>query len=257
MEPGPSLTDGRSSAGPVPVVVAREDRLCCRNVCAPYDEVIERTAARYGASSQAVALVKLRYLVALLESIDRTQCACERVTLGGVVADLAKWYESTVPPLVPAPVRILDSERPLLEYDDAAYERYRQTGSEIQQDIQVVGVSILEEVEAASWYNYAIDERDRLVIHRRALSLKELALARRMTGSSMVTHPMLVHDTLRVQSAGEILFVGTREVRAVVANTKSGHFCPPPQSALVLRRCCEHLFRLEPERIVVFAVGFA
>jgi len=48
--------------------------------------------------------------------------------------------------------------------------------------------------------------------------------------------------------------LGTDHVRAVIANTKSGHFRPPPSAGDVVRARCRSLFGLADSDIDVFTL---
>ena len=243
-----------------PPVSADTDRAESGLVLA-YSQLIASLTRRYGPSSQAVMLTSFDYLLALCDFAGGRSSAVGKVRhqIDSLIRELSDWYSLSEPVGNAPPVQVLDKELPLLQFDRVEYERrYGIVGLALQREVRVVDDHVLSTLLPARPYNYVIDECGQLIVHMRPLNFRDLVFSRRAAGQTEVTHPMLVHDTLSVMAAGEIAFVGYHgRVSTIVANTKSGHYWPPPPSAAALRRVCDLLFHLRDEDTIVFVVNDA
>ncbi len=115
----------------------------------------------------------------------------------------------------------------------------------------------LRDLRSGDWYLYIVAEMDQLVIHNEPMSLTELIASRTVTedGPLPVIHPTLAERYgFRVKAAGEFspVIAEGGAVVGVVVNSKSGHFCPAPQT---LNVACRAFARVAPDaRIVPVAV---
>lgn len=221
-----------------------------------FSSLAERIETRYGPQSLAAAIVRTELLIALVQRLGAipTEGQPHYQTVANLVGWLRKWYWSALSGAL-AFRAVRHTAEGLLEFDGPFYrDHFSAHGATIQSDLRVAGEDILSQLEPGRWYNYVLDESGDVIVHRRALPLRELVLTQPYSPERVV-HPMLVHTTLRARTAGEITFVGRRfRVRGVIANTKSGHFLPPPATAKVLHALCVSRFGLRPSDVVVFAV---
>ncbi|PZG17650.1 hypothetical protein [Nonomuraea aridisoli] len=226
---------------------------------AKYDTLEEQAVARYGEDSQARVFVLYEQLISLraVHSADRTDARLsERITR--LRTDMAGRYLASGPdrPLE-LPRRVLSRRPPLLEYDRDVFDRlYREASATVVAQTVAISdpVSALDHLTPKVSYMYVVDDEERLLVWTRPFELSELVFGRRRARIQgvPVAHPMLVPQRLRVRAAGEIVLIGEQSVSMVVANTKSGHFQPPPESADVVREACRRLFGLDDADIDVF-----
>ena len=104
-------------------------------------------------------------------------------------------------------------------------------------------------------YMYVLDDEMSLRACTRPLTLGNLIWQTNpgCGNGAVVVHPMLVPQRLAAYSAGELVLAGSDPVRAVLANTKSGHFRPPPASADLVRDAIRTAFP-DAELITVLPV---
>jgi hypothetical protein len=106
-------------------------------------------------------------------------------------------------------------------------------------------------------YMFVIDEDRRFLIWDRPFSFQELVFGRNRAAVAGVPvgHPIIVPDRLRASAAGEIVFIGSPRIRAVIVNNKSGHFRFPPSCREVIVDRCRQVLELSEDSIDVFIVG--
>ncbi|GAB3067605.1 hypothetical protein [Micromonospora schwarzwaldensis] len=219
-----------------------------------------RAAVKYGPFSQAVVFLKYEELVRLRHA-ELTMDP--RPTLAGRIAEvgeaLREAYSRELAVRHDHPTRVINEDPLVIQFDRKVFdERYAGAARTAVEQIWKVGAAELPEgIVSGAPHMFVIDDEDRLLIWRRRFTFRELIFGRaksKVVGVP-VAHPMLVPDRLRVRAAGEIVLIGAPRVFAIVANTKSGHFRPPPSTGAVVRRVCERLFDVPAERIDVFTVG--
>lgn len=227
-------------------------------VVARYEEVLAHVVERYGDESHAAFLTRFQYLVALhgLAVGTRSEGPLATVMADSLADEVQRHYDRSIDDWPTPPCRRLSSSPPLIEYDRDYYElNYRRVGDTIAADVLTLDRCALRRLEAARLYLYAVDEHGALRVYGRPLALEDLLLQRNpAVADGTVVHPMLVVPTLRVRAAGELVLIGNGRVARVVANTKSGHFCPPRSSAEVVRECCRTLFGLADCDVTVFTI---
>lgn len=219
--------------------------------------VVERLERRYGHRSVAVAVARTEFLLSLGQAIGRLPADADHPGFESgceLAAWLRGWFWSAPSPPDQGFCQLLETSPALMQYDSTFYDaHFAEHGATIQSELCVVNQDAFTRLQPGRWYNYAVDEHWNLIVHTQPLALSDLALPHAYEPDRVV-HPMLVHSTLRARAAGEIAFIGQRgRVSAVIANTKSGHFRPPPQSATVLRELCARRFGLRPLDILTFA----
>ncbi|GGK72543.1 hypothetical protein [Mangrovihabitans endophyticus] len=224
---------------------------------AHYDAVADAAALRYGPDSQGLSFVLYGQLcamrTALLQDPDSVVLAAR---IAAVREEIQRTYRlTTAPRHDSAPVRTIAAAPKLYEYDRATFDRrYASVVEAVQPEIVTVDGPDIAPLRAGEPHIFAIDDVGGLRVWNRSQSLADLIFGRNrvMIGGVPVVHPVLVPDRLQVAAAGEIIFLGGPKVRAVVANTKSGHFRPDPDSADVIRQTCRALFGLNDRDIDVF-----
>ncbi|MFF7638021.1 hypothetical protein ACFZB9_33460 [Kitasatospora sp. NPDC008050] len=234
----------------------------CRAILLRYRDLARQMSGRYGAGSQAVVFVRYEELLAirsmLLSRRGHPELEARLSELRPLVQEL---YSASAPPnSVDMPWRtVLRDSPPLIEYSREHFDsHYGVVSGQVMADtVTVTGArQAFERLSPRTCYMYAVTDHGELRIWNRAFELHDLAFGRnRATVDAVpVAHPMLVPERLRVLAAGEIVLLGREQVEMVVANTKSGHFRPPPASAGVVRRLCRSLLGLADRDVDVFTL---
>lgn len=230
-----------------------------RELTAEYDTLARLTAERYGPRSQALVFVLTEELIRLRTVLARDPGAmviAARVDrLREAIQDL---YRVSEFPALTSPSSRVVSESPLvIEFDrDRFEERYAAAVPVVSPRLVEVSGPLLGPLRAGVPYMFVIDDRGTLVVWNRAFRLRDLVFGRAtaMAAGVRVAHPLLVPQRLMAQAAGEIVFVGEPRVCAVVANTKSGHFRPPPATRDTIRRVCSTVLELDRRDVDVFTL---
>ena len=229
------------------------------DIVAAFAYVVDTVAGRYGPRSQAALIAKYEFLLTLLDLRHRSDFNPGLSDLvEGLVADLQHHYRTSAINLGGSSYcRVISDSPPLIEYDRDYYElRYSRTGEKVRNALIEVMRSTATHLQRLKPYVYVIDEAERLIVYRVPLRLDDVVLGRNpaVAYEEMVFHPMLVHQALKVRVAGEITFIGSPDIVAAIANTKSGHFKPPPSTGEVLQRVLQRDLGLAPDDVVVFTV---
>jgi hypothetical protein len=227
------------------------------DLCTAYEAQIERMRVTFGHDSQAVAFMRHQYLVALCDIAGVKPRSSVLRKIASVEHVLRLQFESALPEQPPPNwCAVVDSTIPIICFDAEYYGRhYRQVGETVAPDVLCLDRDALKVVSPLETYMYVIDDVERLRVYRESFTLKELVKGRNVpkVAGYPVTHAMLVPERLRAISAGEITLVGDDAVSWVIANTKSGHFQPPPSSALATRRILSKTFGLPIDHVLVFS----
>jgi len=237
-------------------------RLDCGSVLRRYRDLARQLSSRYGPGSQAVVFARYEELLAvrsMLVSRRGDPLLENRLDeLRTLVQDL---YAASAPPNdAETPWRTLvPGSPPLIEYSRAHFDsRYRPvSGQVIANTVTVTDPHrVFYQLRPRTCYMFAVTDERELRIWNRAFDLEDLAFGRNRAtvGGVPVAHPMLVPERLRVFAAGEIILLGMERVEMVVANTKSGHFRPPPEAARVVRDVCRSVLHLDDRDIDVFTL---
>jgi hypothetical protein len=229
---------------------------------AHYDAVADAAAIRYGADSQGLSFVLYGQLCAMRNALlEDPGSVVLSARIAAVRDEIQRAYRlTTAPRHDPAPVRTVVGAPTLYEYDRATFDRrYAPVAEAVRHEIITVDGADVAPLRVNQPYMFAIDDAGDLRVWNRPQSLADLIFGRNrvMIGGVPVAHPVLVPDRLRVAAAGEIIFLGRPKVLAVVANTKSGHFRPDPDSADVIRLTCRGLFGIIDRDIDVFTLDLA
>lgn len=215
---------------------------------------------KYGPLSQAVVFLKYEELIRLWHAhltIGPTHDLCER--LARTAEDIRIAYARQLTVRHDHPTRLVQSDPLIIEFDRGVFQdRYGvAAATAVKQTWHVRSAEIPADFVTGAPHMFVIDDEGRLLIWRRRFNLRELIFGRAKShvDGVPVAHPMLVPDRLRVRAAGEIVLIGAPQVHAVVANTKSGHFRPPPSTGVVVREVCAELFDVPTHRVDVFTLG--
>lgn len=219
----------------------------------------EQAAVKYGPASQAVVFLKYEELIRLWHADMAAPAPVPRDRLTATADEIRTAYARRLTVRDQHPTRIVGTDPLVIEFDRTVFEeRYAPAvRTAVAQTWHVTSADLPAGYAAGAPHMFVVDDEGRLLVWRRRFSFRELIFGRaksRVDGIP-VAHPMLVPDRLRVRAAGEIVLVGTSRVHAVVANTKSGHFRPPPSTGNVVRELCQRLFALPPDRVDVFTIG--
>ena len=232
----------------------------CAELTARYDELARVAASRYGARSQATVFILYDELIALRQARLRHP---DSIVVAARIADLrerirASYRGCEFPPLAEVPVTTVRTAPLVLEFDRQVFiRRYAAAAESLRPHIITVDSPDIEPLESGRSYMYVVDDERRLLVWDRPFDLGDLVFGRnRATVDGVpVAHPMLVPDRLRVMAAGEIIFVGSPKPAFVIANTKSGHFRPPPATVHLLRAVFRDGLGLQDRDLDLFALG--
>ncbi|MFI6316851.1 hypothetical protein ACIBG8_04995 [Nonomuraea sp. NPDC050556] len=229
--------------------------------CLHLDELRAVSERRYGAVSQATRfilydqLIRLRGLLAQDPSSPILQ-----VKVADLRDDIQHAYQAGgwATPGSARYARVVAGSPPTIEFDRAFFdERYLPAVPAVAADLVEVTTPVLAPLEPGRCYMYVIDDRGRLLVWNRAFALADLAFGRNRAtiGGIPVAHPMLVPDRLRVQAAGEVIFLGGEEMAAVILNNSSGHFQPPSSCAPIIREVVRAATGLADGQVDVFTLS--
>lgn len=231
---------------------------------AEYDDVVAAAVRRYGPDGQGVGLVLYEELVFLRQLLAGGDNPVIAARVAAVREALPRFYRTDPNNTTIHPTTVVSRDPLIIEFDRTAFERYRyaEVADAVCAETVVLASRGMDGLEPRRLYLYVIDGDGAIRLWRRPFRYADLVFGRnraRINGIP-VAHPMLVPDTLRAMAAGEVLFVGRGgdsgggEVAAVVANTKSGHFQPPPSTADLVHRAFAHALGLRHRDIDVIVV---
>lgn len=232
-----------------------------RPVIERYEDLVRTVAFRYGERSQGIVFVLYDELIALRTVLaERPDAVPARAWARSVADRLAKRYREDFvdPPNPQLPCTVVSTDPLVVEFDRDAFERkYRGAVAEVAPDTYEITGPDNPDLVPGRPYMFVIDEAGRFLVWRRPFNFDELVFGRnRATVAGIpVAHPMLVPERLRATAAGEIVFIGSPTVAAVIVNTKSGHFRLPPSTAPVIYDACRSVLGLPDRAVDVFLVG--
>ncbi|MEU8190794.1 hypothetical protein ACN267_21650 [Micromonospora sp. WMMD734] len=232
----------------------------CPELTARYDALKRVTALRYGADSQAMVFVLYEELLALRTALLRHPGS---IVLTARIAALRRHIQglydrSAFPRLAETPVVTVQTAPLLLEYSRSVFQRrYAAAARSIRPQLVAVTEPRVEPLRPGRPYMFVVDDTRTLKVWNRPFHFGDLVFGRNRAtvDGTPVAHPMLVPDRLRVLAAGEIILVGRGKPAAVIVNTKSGHFRPPPATAEAIRDVCREVLRLQDHDIDIFTLA--
>jgi hypothetical protein len=199
---------------------------------------LDGVTGRYGESSNAALMLRLELLLEQL---------CDPLASAEDWEPLRRRIEEHYTLEAPPPSLVVDcitvarnfTGQKLYQFDPGEYSaRYGTDFSDLGKRIMRISTAKdLRQLADRAWYLYAVTEGDTLVVFDAPMDVTELVSNRTMLPESAIpiVHPTLVHaHRFTVKAAGE-LAIGfiDGEPSAAIVNSKSGHFCPDPDSLLV------------------------
>jgi hypothetical protein len=211
-----------------------------------YAAVLDLVEARYGPEANSVTVVTFEFLAALHELVvsDDERHRGLRWVINRVARRMVDRYRRMMPLDSVLPREIVGVLPQKYVFDRTYFnERYAPIIGPVAGDVMELKADALRLIEAGRVYLYILDSDRRLVVYRCPMQIRDLLhQVNPHAGEVEVCHPMLVPETLTVLAAGEIVLFGDAEVRAVIANLKSGHFRPTRDCLPVLRSALELVF---------------
>lgn len=195
------------------------------------EAMVQMIAKRYGEDSNAALMARLSWLLELIGDETRTEADWEPLR-----ARIEKHYtlDDPVPSSVASYIKVQKLADGYPGYTFSSEEYVRRYGD--ARPTQTLSLTEKEDVVAIAdgrWRLFVVSESNELLVHTHAMDVTELIMNRNDDGSELpLVHPTLVRDRrLTVKAAGEVAFIRTDfgSVGAVF-NTKSGHFCPSPDT---------------------------
>lgn len=235
----------------------------------PYDSLVRHledlltsVTREFGRGTQAQLLITYEYLLTLLDVAAKDHS--HATELKGLVYHLAREvqraHSAAQPPAPPAGWCFREGVEPRLRFSSALFaHHYADRAREIERELIVLDPTTAPALRELVPYIYVVDVEGRVVVWDQPLRLDQIVLARDpVLDPDRVTHPMLVPRHLTVLCAGELIIIRSEQglLRTVLANTRSGHFRPPPCSAQHLRRALRNRLRLPASSSVLIFKAF-
>lgn len=231
-----------------------------RRTLQTYDDLIRTVTFRYGEDAQGIVLVLYEELIALRHILaEEPHCFPVRAWIQRIASLLERRYaEQPVAPAYDHPTAVVGTDPVVVQFSREVFEdRYRKVMPIVEPEIFELTGPTVTGIQAGKPYMYVVDDEGRFLVWNRPFSFDELVFGRnRATVAGVpVGHPMLVPERLRASAAGEIVFIGDPDVRAVIVNNKSGHFRFPPSCRSVILDKCRSVLQLPDSAIDIFIVG--
>lgn len=203
-----------------------------------YQSFLASVIEKYGKNSNACLIVRLGMLPMAIK------CNIDENRIDILVKEIIGHYtlENTVPSsFVDAVAKRCDGNKQVVyAFSQLAFvERYGKIDVHIRDYLLDSNDPTLEKkIQDSMWYTFVITPDQRLVLFDCPMNVNELVLNgnRRLPTGIEVVHPLLAWDcSMEVIAAGEMCFViFNDEIQAVIINTKSGHYCPTPDTVPII-----------------------
>lgn len=231
-----------------------------RSIIDRFDDLVSMVAFRYGPSAQGIVFVLYDELIALRRiTIEDPSAVVARARAWTVAAHIAESYAvHGFRPVRDHPSAVVGTSPTTVEFSREAFEeQHARVAHLVQAETVEVTDPELPFVQSGKPYMFVVDERGRFLVWKRHFSFEELVFGRNRAtvGGVPVAHPMLVSENLQAIAAGEIVFIGSPRVRAVIVNNKSGHFRMPASCRSVIVDKCRDVLGLSEADMDVFIVG--
>lgn len=225
-----------------------------------YEELQSNAIKKYGEFGIGTLIVRLEYLIYLIQN----DFPVNHNVREELVANILKHYNyervpnSTLQKYI---TKIEKGDKTLYSFEKNYFmQRY---GAALpgagKNTIQINDSSDVSSLINKGWYLYVIDQNENLLIYNDPLNTVDLVLNRNdiKYNEVPIVHPILVYDRdLTVMAAGEIFFIGVNgELKGIIANTKSGHFRPSPNSSDVIEKVLSEIFPFNRNSIILVPVG--
>jgi hypothetical protein len=218
-----------------------------------YEAARRSILQRYSQDSQAYAAISYAQLVELLHSASSTNAeaawdlASEQLQL--CQEQLWRGFRARDR----SHVVTLDEDMPLLQFRETP--TIQLPSPRTIPEVLPLNATTLASVETGNHYLYVLSPTDEIFIYVTPLTIADLFFPDRDALRNSVRHPQISPNGDPVQSAGEICIFGGKQAAAVLFNTRSGHYQPPPRSALAMRRACRNALNVSDERIFPLVVS--
>lgn len=150
-------------------------------------------------------------------------------------------------------IEVLDESIPLLQFRETSTVRLPRP--RIAPETMQLDAGTLMSLQAGSHYLYVLSPRDEIFIHTRPLSIADLFFPNAHAVRINVRHPQISPNGNPVQSAGELCVLRGQHATAVLFNTRSGHYQPPPASAFAMRKACLAALKLDEQHVFQLVLG--
>lgn len=232
---------------------------------APYDSLVRQledmltsVTREFGRGTQAQLFVTYEYLLTLLDlaAKDPGNATELEALIYHLAREIQRAHSSAQPAPPPAEWCFREGTEPRLRFNSALFAKhYAHRAQQIESELVVLDPATATTLAELVPYVYVVDVEGRIVVWEAPLSLDQIVLARDpVVDRERVTHPMLVPRHLTALCAGELIVIRSHrgQIRIVLANTRSGHFRPPPCSAQHLRRALFHRLQLPADSVLIF-----
>lgn len=202
------------------------------------EAVLNVIIGRYGETSNAALMARLAWLLELIADDERTEGEWEPLR-----SRIEEHYtlEEPIPSSVAAHIAVRDAQdgSPVYSFSSDEYLR-RYADAPVADPLEIHDSTDVAALADQRWRMFVITPDDELLVHPRAMDVTELVMNRNDDDSGVpLVHPTLVRSRgLAIKAAGEMAFARTGAGHlGAVFNTKSGHFCPAPETSdAVLRK---------------------
>ncbi|TGV31334.1 hypothetical protein EN829_033285 [Mesorhizobium sp. M00.F.Ca.ET.186.01.1.1] len=145
-------------------------------------------------------------------------------------------------------------------YDSEFYQqRYVESGKEAESSVIRISQERASAIEDHQFYMYAITGEMEPLVYLQTIPLMDLIDGRKQlrNESGPIGHPVLLHNhNLIARGAGEATFVKDRlgNIKGVIANNKSGHYCPPSWTLSTVKKAFARQLGISDDYVVTIAV---
>ncbi|MEN3541018.1 hypothetical protein AAH991_38295 [Microbispora sp. ZYX-F-249] len=218
-----------------------------------YEQARDVLLRKYTIRSQAFAALSYTYFIELVGHAAATgsEQAWEKAWSQRDLCQRQLWAGHR--PDAASHVKILDPLRPLLLFQETETVR-------LPRALAPTVVRLTHEshgdIRFEEHYLYVLTPGNDILVHAVPVPIRDLFFPEPRAHRNGVRHPQLSPGGAPVVSAGELcLFGDGGGVAAAVFNTRSGHYRPPPVSALRMLDACRETFGLDADRILHLTMG--
>lgn len=195
------------------------------------EAILEVLVSRYGDDSNAALMARLSWLLEVLGDDESIETDWEPLR-----TRIERHYTLSEPVLssVASHVNVRETAGGRIVYTFSRDEYIRRYGEAVPMRTLVLGEERdVFRIADGKWRLFVVSATDEFIVHKHAMDITELILNRNGDNLEVpLVHPTLVQDRgLEVKAAGEVAFTRTKRGSVgAVFNTKSGHFCPAPNT---------------------------
>lgn len=218
-----------------------------------YEHTRDVVLREYTTQSQASAARSYAYLIELVGRAAATgsRQAWEKAWSQRDLCQRRLWAGHR--PNAASHVKILDPLRPLLLFQETETVRLPRA---LAPAVVRLTRTPHGDIRFEEHYLYVLTPGNDILVHPVPVPIRDLLFPGPRAHCNGPRHPQLSPGGAPVVSAGELCLFGDDDgVSAVVFTTRSGHYRPPPISALGMHDACRETFGLEPDRILFLTMG--